>query len=315
MTEVTEEAVNITAAKPVIEDRIYVGNLDYKATEEELRQLFSDLKVTDVEIPFKERTRDDQTFKLHLGFAFVQFENKEEADKAIANYNGQKLQRRIIFIKKAVPPPTEEEKLIKIEAYKAKREEYQNAKKLKKKDAKRGKEGFAEGNDENGISGGGAKSKSKLVNGNHAPEGEKSTDTIFVTNLDYKVNVKVLSKVFEELKPKWIHVPIRKFYKKRETFDAPRRPLNRGIAFVKFSDEETQKKAVAEFNGKEVRGRKMIIDYAVNSKVPDKDGENEGEEEGEGEGEGEVEIEEEGHEEGGEGEEKVEQNGKESTTN
>ena len=104
----TSEETKVT--KPVIEDRIYVGNVDFKATEDELKELFQDLKVTEVEIPFKENTRGDKVFKRHLGFAFVQFENKDDADKAIATYNGQKFQRRNIFIKKAVPPPTEEEK-------------------------------------------------------------------------------------------------------------------------------------------------------------------------------------------------------------
>lgn len=31
--------------KPVIEERIYIGNVDYKATEDDLRELFSELKV------------------------------------------------------------------------------------------------------------------------------------------------------------------------------------------------------------------------------------------------------------------------------
>lgn len=184
---------------------------------------------------------------MRLGFAFVQFENKEEADKAIADLNGTRLQRRNIFLKKAVPPPTEEEKQQKIEKYKAKQEE------IKQK-----REEQAKKKEERGAS-------SKV-----APEGEKSKDTIFVTNLDYKVNVKVLSKVFADLKPKWIHVPRRRFSKK-PVEGAPRRaPLNKGIAFIKFGDEETQKRAVAEFNGKEVKGRELIVDYAVNSKIPEK---------------------------------------------
>lgn len=33
------------ATKQVIEDRIYLGNVDYKATEEEVREFFKDLKV------------------------------------------------------------------------------------------------------------------------------------------------------------------------------------------------------------------------------------------------------------------------------
>lgn len=32
-------------AKPVIEERIYIGNVDYKANEDELKALFEGLKV------------------------------------------------------------------------------------------------------------------------------------------------------------------------------------------------------------------------------------------------------------------------------
>ena len=36
----TSEETKVT--KPVIEDRIYVGNVDFKATEDELKELFQD---------------------------------------------------------------------------------------------------------------------------------------------------------------------------------------------------------------------------------------------------------------------------------
>lgn len=36
---------NETQSKPVIEDRIYVGNVDFKATEDELKELFEGLSV------------------------------------------------------------------------------------------------------------------------------------------------------------------------------------------------------------------------------------------------------------------------------
>ncbi|CAK9438013.1 uncharacterized protein LODBEIA_P23730 [Lodderomyces beijingensis] len=277
MSEVSEEVR--AATKPVIEERVYVGNVDYKATEEEVKELFKDLKVTEVEIPFKERTRNDETFKLHLGFAFVQFESKEEADKAIAEYNGKRLQRRNIFLKKAVPPPTEEERKVKNEAFKAKREELQKTRKQKKEEAAAAKKQAKEGAAGDNSDAKDESSKSKSPSSKAAPDGEKSKDTVFVTNLEYKVNAKVLSKVFEELKPKWIHVPVRRVHQKTPEGAPKRRPLNKGIAFVKFADEETQKRAVAEFNGKDVKGREMIVDFAVNSKVPEKGTDDTGDEE------------------------------------
>ncbi|RLV94103.1 Single-stranded TG1-3 DNA-binding protein [Spathaspora sp. JA1] len=235
-----------------IEDRIYIGNVDFRATEEEVKELFKDLSVTDVEIPFKETTRGDSTFKRHLGFAFVQFESKEDADKAIADFNGSKFQRRNIFIKKAVPPPTEEQKKERAEAYRAKREEYLKEQAERRAEAqKRKEERAAAGEDVE-----------------KTPEGKPSTDTIFITNLDYKVTHKGLSSYFKELKPKWVHVPLRKSH----NHNSHRRPFNRGIAFVKFLDEETQKKAVEEFNGKEINGREIIVDIAIDARVP-KEGE------------------------------------------
>jgi len=35
----------VKTVKPVIEDRVYIGNVDYKATEDELKELFKDLNV------------------------------------------------------------------------------------------------------------------------------------------------------------------------------------------------------------------------------------------------------------------------------
>ncbi|KAI5953499.1 hypothetical protein KGF54_002871 [Candida jiufengensis] len=268
MSEMSEE---VKAIKPVIEDRIYVGNVDYKATEDELKELFKDLKVTEVEIPFKENTRGDKTFKRRLGFAFVQFESKDDAEKAIADFNGQRFQRRTIFIKKAVPPPTEEEKKLKDEAYRAKREEIQKAKELKKTEATKKPESKKSTT---------TTTKTPIT----TPEGEKSKDTIFITNLDYKINVKALSNTFKELKPKWIHVPTRRIQNKKYPNGKFRRPLNKGIAFIKFPSEDIQKQAIEEFNGKEINGREMVIDIAVNSSVPTKE-----EQEAENQGDAEVE--------------------------
>ncbi|KAL6450716.1 tcg1 Single-stranded TG1-3 DNA-binding protein [Candida maltosa Xu316] len=240
--------------KPLIEDRIYVGNVDFKATEDELKELFKDLKVSDVEIPFKESVKNGKTFKKHLGFAFVQFESKDDADKAIDQFNGQKFQRRNIFIRKAVPPPTEEEKKERVAIYRAKKEEEKKEKEEQKALAKkRREEATASSSANNGESGTAT-----------IPDGTPSTDTIFITNLDYKVNVKTL-----KLKPKWIHVPARKVpYNRRGRGGKFRRPFNKGIAFVKFANEETQKQAVAEFNGKEINGREIIVDIAIDSRVP-----------------------------------------------
>ncbi|KAI5970376.1 hypothetical protein CANMA_000539 [Candida margitis] len=222
----------VKTVKPVIEDRVYVGNVDYKATEDELRELFKDLNVTEVEIPFKEIIRGERSFKRRLGFAFVQFGSKEDADKAVADFNGHKFKRLNIFLKKAVPPATPEEKEAKIEAYRAQRKAQEEKKEAVKKEK-------AETKDSNGVV--------------SPPEGKKSVNTIFVTNLDFKVNAKILKKEFAELNPVWIHVP-------------RNRGRSKGIAFVRFKDEETQKKAVELFDKKDINGREVTVDIAVDTR-------------------------------------------------
>lgn len=169
-----------------------------------------------------------------MGFAFVQFASKEDADKAVADFNGHKFQRLNIFLKKAVPPATPEEKEAKIEAYRAQRKAREEKREASKKE----------------------KAESKEVDANGVvspPEGKKSVNTIFVTNLDFKVNAKILKKEFAELNPVWDHVP-------------RNRGRSKGIAFVRFKDEETQKKAVEQFNKKDINGREITVDIAVDTR-------------------------------------------------
>ncbi|ODV81044.1 RNA-binding domain-containing protein [Suhomyces tanzawaensis NRRL Y-17324] len=258
------------STKPVIEERVYLGNVDYKATEEDLKELFASLNVTEVDIPFKEITRGEKVLKRHLGFAFVQFASKEDADKAIEEFSGKKFHRRNVFIKKAIPPPTEDEKKERVEAFKAKKA-LAASKAKAKADKKEEKEAAAAAATAAAVAKKATRKTAKTTE-EKVPEGKPSVDTIFVTNLDYKVDVKTLNNLFKELKPKWIHVPSRRvpYYilKKQQAEGRPKTFFNKGIAFVKFSSEEVQKKAVAEFNGKEINGREIIVDIAIDARVP-----------------------------------------------
>lgn len=290
--------------KTPIEDRIYIGNVDFKANEDDLKQFFEGLTVTDVDIPSKTLKLGKKTIEKHLGFAFIQFKDKEEADKAIEQFNGKEFKNRKIYVKKAVPPPTEEEKAKKNELFKAKKAEQAEKAKLRakakleakkeKKEVKETKEPKAkepkakekepkekqpkelkepkvkepkEPKEKETAKETESKDESKE---DKIPDGKPSDDTIFITNLDYKVNYKVLNTLFKELKPKWIHVPTRQvspFVLKRNK--AMGRPIfNKGIAFVKFTDKENQLKAVEQFNGKEINGREIIVDIAVDARIP-----------------------------------------------
>jgi cold-inducible RNA-binding protein len=80
--------------------RIYVGNLSYEVTEEELQKEFAAYgEVTSVNILL------DRMSGRPKGFAFVEMASKSEAESAIAGLNGKMLQERTIVVNEARPRP------------------------------------------------------------------------------------------------------------------------------------------------------------------------------------------------------------------
>ena len=77
---------------------IYVGNMDFKTTEEELRAMFEGFgKVDSVKI-----IRDRDTGQPR-GFAFVEMPNNDEGQKAIAGTNGKTVGARALNVNEARP--------------------------------------------------------------------------------------------------------------------------------------------------------------------------------------------------------------------
>jgi cold-inducible RNA-binding protein len=78
--------------------KIYVGNLSYQVTEEELRQEFAPYgSVTSVSIV------TDRYDNRPKGFAFVEMPTKSEAEAAIAGLNGKMLQDKGLMVNEARP--------------------------------------------------------------------------------------------------------------------------------------------------------------------------------------------------------------------
>ena len=78
--------------------KLFVGGIPYRATEEELRQLFSQAgEVTSVFIPMDRMTQRPR------GFAFVEMADDAAADKAIAMFDGSDMGGRRIAVNRARP--------------------------------------------------------------------------------------------------------------------------------------------------------------------------------------------------------------------
>ena len=79
---------------------LFVGNLSFQTTEDELRSIFE---------PYGEITRlqvmTDRDTGRSRGFAFVELSDEDEAAKAITELNGKELDGRALNVNEARPKP------------------------------------------------------------------------------------------------------------------------------------------------------------------------------------------------------------------
>jgi len=78
--------------------KLYVGNLPYSVTDEQLGQMFAQFGQVSsaVVIKFKDTGRSK-------GFGFVEFDKDEDADKAIEEMNGKEIEGRNLVVNEARP--------------------------------------------------------------------------------------------------------------------------------------------------------------------------------------------------------------------
>jgi len=78
--------------------KLYVGNLSFNTTEEDLQRLFSE--VGSVESASMVTDRDTGRSR---GFGFVEMSSKSEGEAAIAKFNGSELDGRSLTVNEAKP--------------------------------------------------------------------------------------------------------------------------------------------------------------------------------------------------------------------
>jgi RNA recognition motif-containing protein len=80
--------------------KLFVGNLSFQATEEDLRELFAQAGTVETV-----RIITDQFTGRPRGFGFVEMATKEEATKAIEMLNGRLFRDRNLVVDEARPQP------------------------------------------------------------------------------------------------------------------------------------------------------------------------------------------------------------------
>jgi RNA recognition motif-containing protein len=78
--------------------RIYVGNLSFDTTDDDFRELFEGFgEVESAEVVM------DRYSSRPRGFGFVEMQNKNEAERAIQELNGQEFMGRELTVNEARP--------------------------------------------------------------------------------------------------------------------------------------------------------------------------------------------------------------------
>jgi len=79
--------------------KLYIGNLPFSATEDQLNEWFSQIGVT----PSGVNLIRDRFTGQSRGFAFVEINNDEDADRAVNSMNGQPFGGRNLVVNEARP--------------------------------------------------------------------------------------------------------------------------------------------------------------------------------------------------------------------
>ncbi|KAI5795880.1 hypothetical protein FPQ18DRAFT_256703 [Pyronema domesticum] len=297
-TKDTSEADAAHAASAAEGRRLYIGNLAYSTTDEQLKEFFSGFSIESTSIPTNPRTGRA------VGYAFVDLTTKEDADRAIAELSGKEVQERKVSVQLARKPgstPSAKKEASTEEAPAAEGENQQGQN-------KRGRGGFR-GRGRGRAARGGAKgsgddekatptnvpgqalplvestnvkaesSDAAQADANTAgfkgqaqkkkrgpPEnGVPSSTKIMVANLPYELSEEKLKELFAAYQPESAKIALRPIprymVRKLQARGEPRK--GRGFGFVNLSSEDMQKKAVEEMNGKVVEGREIAVKVAI----------------------------------------------------
>ncbi|ANB14488.1 hypothetical protein AWJ20_2081 [Sugiyamaella lignohabitans] len=233
--------------------RVYIGNLPFRSTHKDLRDLFEDFHISSLNIPKSKVTHSSgRVFFKKLGYAFAEFPTEEDAKKAVESVNEKVLNDRQLNVRFA-----------RVLDRKARKEKSAAAAAAAASTAE------TNGNDQSSTTttsskeGGTSKAAPKKpAPRRRRPTGPDSTDTVFLGNLPVDTTVEELEEFFKPLSPVEVKLAIKK-PRKAKRKDAVITLPGRTLGFVKLADEATQKKAIDEYNGKTFKDVELQVKVAT----------------------------------------------------
>lgn len=272
-------------------NKVFIGNLSFKTTEEDLRTLFEGIgSITAINMPMR-RLYKTGGYRSQ-GIAFISFSSKDDAQKAIDVCNKKELLDRTITVTYANPQQGRSTaRRQKNTRYKTKLQKKNRGHDSKEAvDAKTKKtnaaasvnsdsnvSGTQKQADQVASSGGAAEVDAKpnrvrftrlpMRRGPKGPpvDGVNSKTTVFVAGLSYDTREEQLFKWFSTYNPQSVHIalrPLPRYMVERLEARGEQRK-GRGFGFVTFENEDMQNKAVEEMNDKEIDGRKLTVKVAI----------------------------------------------------
>merc|ERR1739848_17958 len=224
-TTTSENTQNVEKQVPaeILERRVFAGNLSFRTNVKSLKEAFSQVgTVEKVNVVSKNRRR--------LGFGFVQFSSKEEAEKAIVEMNGKEFDGREI----------------KVESSKS-----TAAKKEQPK-----KNNTSESNEKPVAKKAPAKKKAKRV---PLDQRKESDDVLYVKGISESTEQSAVEEMFKDFGV--TSVSIRSSYRGKE------KPKSR-FAFATVNSAENQQAAVDKLNETEVDGQTITVKKAFTAIPP-----------------------------------------------
>ncbi|RKF75686.1 Single-stranded TG1-3 DNA-binding protein [Golovinomyces cichoracearum] len=287
-----KEAVIASAAEG---RRLYIGNLAYATTEDELQDFFKGYKIESISIPKNPRT--DRP----VGYAFVDLSSSAEAERAIEELSGKGILDRKVSVQLARKPEPIFEKngtasgetgsggeggtgrrrisgrgrgRGRGRAGRAGRDPPSSHEKSGESQPVEAAPAVTEPSENKAIT---EKKEPKENKPVRAPrerrergppaDGIPSKTKVMVANLPYDLSEEKLKELFADYEPISAKIalrPIPRFMvKKLQARNEPRK--GRGFGFVNLASNENQSRAVSEMNGREVEGREIAVKIAIDS--------------------------------------------------